>query len=63
MTIKQALIFALGCMSVGAASVIIWLGFVGALSILVAFFCASLVGGGGIGLIFSPLIDDEGGIS
>ena len=62
MTIRQALIFALGCMSVGAASVIIWLGFAGALSILVAFFCASLVGGGGIGLIFSPMFD-EGGAS
>ena len=62
MTIKQALTFALGCMSVGAASVIIWLGFVGALSILVAFFCAAMVGGGGIGLIFSPMFD-EGGIS
>ena len=62
MTIKQALIFALGCISVGAASVIIWLGFAGALSILVAFFCATLVGGGGLGLIFSPMFD-EGGIS
>ena len=62
MTIKQALIFALGCMYVGAASVIIWLGFAGALSILIAFFCAALVGGGGIGLIFSPMFD-EGGIS
>ena len=62
MTIKQALIFSLGCMSVGAASVIIWLGFAGALSILVAFFCATMVGGGGIGLIFSPMFD-EGGAS
>jgi len=62
MTIKQALIFSLGCMSVGAASVIIWLGFAGALSILVAFFCATLVGGGGLGLIFSPMFD-EGGMS
>jgi len=62
MTIKQALIFSLGCMSVGAASVIIWLGFAGALSILVAFFCATLVGGGGLGLIFSPMFD-EGGAS
>ena len=62
MTIKQALTFALGCMSVGAASVIIWLGFDGALSILVAFFCAAMVGGGGIGLIFSPMFD-EGGAS
>lgn len=59
MTIKTAMTTALGFMSVGAASVIIWLGFVGALSILVAFFCAALVGGSGIGLIFSPLLDDE----
>ena len=62
MTIKQAITFALGCMSVGAASFIIWLGFAGALSILVAFFCAAMVGGGGIGLIFSPMFD-EGGAS
>ena len=62
MTIKQAITFALGCMSVGAASFIIWLGFAGALSILVAFFCAAMVGGGGIGLIFSPMFE-EGGAS
>ena len=30
---------------------------------LLAVGCATAVGGGGIGLIFSPLIDDEGGIS
>ena len=62
MTIKQALIFALGFMSVGAASFIVWLGFAGALSILVTIFCATLVGGGGLGLIFSPMFD-EGGAS
>ena len=58
MTIKTAMTTALGFMSVGAASFIIWLGFAGALSILVAFFCAAMVGGGGIGLIFSPMFEE-----
>ena len=62
MTIKTATTSALGFMSVGAASFIVWLGFAGALSILVTIFCATLVGGGGLGLIFSPMFD-EGGMS
>ena len=63
MTIKQALIFALGSMSVGAGAAIFYLGLAGALPMVLAAGCATAVGGGGIGLIFSPLIDDEGGIS
>ena len=58
MTIKAATTAAIGFMSVGAASVIIWLGFAGALSVLVTIFCATLVGGGGLGLIFSPMFDE-----
>ena len=63
MTIKQAITCALGCMSVGAATAIFYLGLAGALPMLLAVGCGSAVGGGGIGLIFTPLIDDEGGIS
>lgn len=57
------LTLALGCMSVGAATAIFYLGLAGAIPMLLAVGCATAVGGGGIGLIFSPLIDDEGGIS
>ena len=54
---------ALGSMSLGAAVFIFYLGLVGALPVVVALICATMVGGGGIGLIFSPLIDDKGGAS
>ena len=57
------LTLALGSMSLGAATAIFYLGLAGALPMLLAVGCATMVGGGGIGLIFSPLIDDEGGIS
>lgn len=53
---------ALGCMSVGAAVFIMFLGLAGALPVVVALICATMVGGGGIGLIFTPLIN-EGGAS
>ena len=53
---------ALGCMSVGAAVFILFLGLAGALPVVVAIGCATTVVGGGIGLIFTPLID-EGGAS
>lgn len=56
------LTLALGCMSVGASAAIFYLGLAGALPMLLALGCATAVGGGGIGLIFSPLID-EGDIS
>lgn len=51
---------ALGCMAVGAAVFIFYLGLVGALPVTVALVCATMVGGGGIGLIFTPLIDQGG---
>ena len=54
---------ALGSMSVGAAVFILFLGLAGALPVVVALVCATMVGGGGIGLIFTPLIDDERGAS
>ena len=54
---------ALGCMSVGAAVFILFLGLAGALPVVIALICATMVGGGGIGLIFTPLIDDERGAS
>ena len=57
------LTLALGCMSVGAGAAIFYLGLAGALPMVLAIGCATMVGGGGIGLIFSPLLDDEGGIS
>lgn len=53
------LTLALGSMSVGAATAIFYLGLAGALPMVLAVGCATMVGGGGIGLIFSPLIDDE----
>ena len=53
------LTLALGSMSVGAATVIFYLGLAGALPMVLAVGCATMVGGGGIGLIFTPLIDDE----
>ena len=56
------LTLALGSMSVGAATAIFYLGLAGALPMVLAIGCATAVGGGGIGLIFSPLID-EGGAS
>tara|TARA_B100000902_G_C26741251_1_gene636233 strand:- start:287 stop:478 length:192 start_codon:yes stop_codon:yes gene_type:complete len=54
---------ALGSMSVGAAVFILFLGLAGALPVVIALICATMVGGGGIGLIFTPLIDDERGAS
>jgi len=57
------LTLALGSMSVGAGAAIFYLGLAEVLPMLLAIGCATAVGGGGIGLIFSPLIDDEGGIS
>ena len=57
------LTLALGCMSVGAGAAIFYLGLAGAIPMLLSIGCATMVGGGGIGLIFSPLMDDEGGIS
>ena len=59
MNTLHKLTLALGSMSVGAGAAIFYLGLAGALPMLLAVGCASLVGGGGIGLIFSPLIDDE----
>ncbi len=56
------LTLALGSMSLGAAVFIFYLGLVGALPVVVALICATMVGGGGIGLIFTPLIN-EGGAS
>jgi hypothetical protein len=53
------LTLALGSMSVGAGAAIFYLGLAGALPMVLAVGCATAVGGGGIGLIFSPLIDDE----
>ena len=53
------LTLAIGSMSVGAGAAIFCLGLVGYLPMLLAIGCATAVGGGGIGLIFSPLIDDE----
>ena len=57
------LTLALGSMSVGAGAAIFYLGLAGSLPMVLAGGCAALVGGGGIGLIFSPLIDDERGAS
>ena len=62
MSTLNKLTLALGCMSVGAAVFIMFLGLAGALPVVVAIGCATMVGGGGIGLIFTPLID-EGGAS
>ena len=56
------LTLALGSMSVGAGAAIFYLGLAGALPMLLAVGCATMVGGGGIGLIFSPMFD-EGGMS
>lgn len=56
------LTLALGCMAVGAAVFIMFLGLAGALPVVVAVVCATMVGGGGVGLIFTPLIN-EGGAS
>lgn len=53
------LTLALGSMSLGAATAIFYLGLAGALPMLLAVGCATMVGGGGIGLIFTPLIDDQ----
>ena len=50
---------ALGSMSVGAAVFILFLGLAGALPVVIALICATMVGGGGIGLIFTPLIDEQ----
>jgi hypothetical protein len=57
------LTLALGSMSLGAATAIFYLGLAGAVPMVLAIGCATMVGGGGIGLIFSPLIDDERGAS
>lgn len=62
MNTLHKLTLALGCMSVGAAVFIFYLGLAGALPVVVALICATMVGGGGIGLIFTPLIN-EGGAS
>ena len=59
MSTLNKLTLALGCMSVGAAVFIMFLGLAGALPVVVAIGCATMVGGGGIGLIFSPLIDEQ----
>ena len=59
MSTLNKLTLALGCMSVGAAVFIMFLGLAGALPVVVAIGCATMVGGGGIGLIFTPLIDDQ----
>lgn len=53
------LTLALGSMSVGASAAIFYLGLAGVLPMVLAVGCATAVGGGGIGLIFSPLLDDE----
>ena len=58
----HTLTLALGCMAVGAAVFILFLGLAGALPVVIALVCATMVGGGGIGLIFTPLIN-EGGAS
>ena len=51
---------ALGSMAVGAAVFILFVGLAGALPVVVALICATMGGGGGIGLIFTPLIDQGG---
>lgn len=48
---------ALGLMALGMAVAIFSLGLMGSLPMVFAVFSATLVGTGGIGFIFAPLID------
>lgn len=53
----QIFLSALGLMALGMAVAIFALGLMGALPMVVAAFGATLVGTGGVGFIFAPLID------